>query len=65
MVKIKRLLRHFALALLIILAIFGIGLVGGVPLPGLFKREDSSEVKIELVEDKDEDQEVKEIDNFN
>ena len=64
MVNKKRLLKHFVLALLIVLAIFGIGLAGGVPLPNLFKREESSEVKIELIDDEKDDHELKEIDNF-
>ena len=63
MIKIKRLLRLFAFICLLLLAIFGIGLVGGVPLPTTFKREDSPLADTELVEDENEE-DIKEWDGI-
>ena len=59
--KLIRGLKLFALICLIILAIFGIGISGGVPIPFSGSRKDGEDIKIELIEDRDEETDVKEF----
>ncbi len=50
----------FALGCLIALAVFGIGLSGAAPTSSTSKRENQTEIKIELVESREEDLDSKE-----
>lgn len=50
MKSFKKILRLSGLVLLIVLASVGIGFGGGVPIPTSHKREDATEINIELVE---------------
>lgn len=50
MKSFKRILRLLGLVLLIVLACVGIGFGGGVPIPTSNKKEDTIEIKVELVE---------------
>jgi len=56
--RIKKILRLIVLSLLIILALSGIGIIGGPFLPRIRQDFDRKEVTIELVEDKKEDSEA-------
>jgi len=47
---IKRMLKLFGLACLIVLATVGIGIGGGAPILSTNKREERAEMKIELLE---------------
>ncbi|NEU10491.1 hypothetical protein GZH53_19350 [Flavihumibacter sp. R14] len=59
MKSFKKLLRLSGLVLLIALACFGIGIIGGTPVPPRNKREDTIEIVVELVEPADtEDMEL-------
>jgi hypothetical protein len=55
MKSFKKTLRLLGLVLLIVLASLGIGFVGGIPIPPIKKREDTIELKTELVEDKEDE----------
>lgn len=55
MKSFKKILRLLGLILLIVLASLGIGFVGGVPIPPTKKRENTIEIKTELVEDKEDE----------
>ena len=55
MKSFKKTLRLLGLVFLIVLASLGIGFVGGVPIPPSKKREDTIELKTELVEDKEDE----------
>lgn len=55
MKSFKKTLRLLGLILLIVLASLGIGFVGGVPIPPSKKRENTIELKTELVEDKEDE----------
>lgn len=57
----KKTMRLFGFGLLIVLAIFGIGIGGGVPISSNKKREDSDEIKTEIVEIKDDKIKLTEI----
>ncbi len=59
MKKIKLILWVFV----IVLASIGIGLTGGIPIQPVYKKDDGSEIKIELFEPGDEkdDPEIPEI----
>lgn len=59
MKKLKRMLKLLAFICLIVLAGFGIGLSGGVPIPPASKKKDPVEVNDELVEENQEDSELK------
>ncbi len=48
MKRFKKTLRLLGLMCLIILAAFGVGIAGGVPIPPSNKRQHDIEVKIEL-----------------
>ncbi|MFK7903821.1 MAG: hypothetical protein AB8B69_01790 [Chitinophagales bacterium] len=50
MKRFKRILRPLGLVCLIALAVFGVGIAGGVPIPSSTKREHAIEVKIELLD---------------
>lgn len=50
MKSFKKILRLLGLVLLIVLASVGIGFGGGVPIPTSNKKEDTIEIKVELVE---------------
>ena len=60
MEKFKRAMRLLLLICLIILAGFGIGLCGAVPIPQSNKREDPVKIEIELVEDEEENDKLDE-----
>lgn len=59
--KLKRALRWLIIILLILLACFGVGIVGGVPLPYSGNRKQKQEVQIELVDDQNDEEDVLEI----
>lgn len=59
MEKFKVITRYFLLAILIILACFGIGMGNAAPPHSNFKREDKASSQIELVENKEESEEEK------
>ena len=62
MTKFKVILKRIGLILLIILACFGIGIVGPVPILPIKKRDDEEPAKIEMVDEKeDKDQSFKSI----
>jgi len=50
MQKVKKALRAFGYILLIVLASFGIGMAGGVPIPSFMGKKDKEQDNIELVE---------------
>ena len=52
----KRVLRYLLLALLIVLAVFGIGLVGGVPLPKNNRKKEKTELASEQKDTKKKDE---------
>lgn len=55
--SIKKALKITALVCLIVLACLGVGISGGVPIPMSNSRRESEKDKIELLEDKEEDDE--------
>jgi hypothetical protein len=57
--RLKKILRTIGLILLIILALSGIGIMGGPLLPKNRQDYDEKEIGIELVEGQREDSEVK------
>ena len=65
MKKIKKALRFLFLVFLILLASFGIGMVGGIPLPMTDKRKQTPDINIELVEPQDEASDIKEFESIN
>ena len=52
-------LKLFAFICLLVLASFGIGLSGGVPIPPINKKKDPAEVTDEQVDEKQEEAELK------
>ena len=64
MKKLKKALKLFALVCLILLASLGIGLVGGIPISFSDKRRQTPDIKIELVEVKDEESDVKDFESI-
>jgi hypothetical protein len=50
MKSFKKTLKLLGLVLLIVLASFGIGIAGGVPIPSSKRKEDTIEISIELLE---------------
>ena len=54
MERFKNILKLSALVLLIVLASVGIGMAGGVPMPSSNKRKDITDIKVELVEAKED-----------
>lgn len=50
MKSFKKILRLLGLVLLIVLASVGLGIGGGIPIPPSNKKEDTIEIKVELVE---------------
>ena len=57
MKKFKRTLRHIGLICLIILGSMGVGIIGGVPIQPIRKKEDMIEVVTEMDNTSKEDQE--------
>jgi len=55
--RFKKILRTIGLILLIVLAVSGIGIIGGPFLPRIRQDFDRKELTIELVEEKKEDSE--------
>lgn len=62
MEKIKKVVRILCLTMLLILAAFGVGITGAF-LPNTREKFMNNETKIELVEKKNEDEEVDDEDN--
>ncbi|MEZ4886693.1 MAG: hypothetical protein R3E32_18335 [Chitinophagales bacterium] len=62
MKKIKSSLRLLALVCLIILAVFGVGIAGGVPVYPSNKRENNIEVRIELIESEEDETDLVQFD---
>ncbi|MCU4175800.1 hypothetical protein [Carboxylicivirga sp. N1Y90] len=58
MTNYKKVLRVVALVLLILLATLGIGISGGIPVSSSGKKEDTIEVKSELLDNKEESEET-------
>ena len=56
MKSFKKLLRLSGLVLLIALACFGIGIIGGTPVPPKNKKEDTIEIVVELSDLTDSEQ---------
>ena len=54
MKNLKKLLKIAGLVLLIVLACFGIGIAGGIPVSSANRKEDKAQIKIELLDTKDE-----------
>ena len=63
MKSFKKTLRLFGLVFLIVLATLGIGFVGGVPIPLSKKKEDTIELKTELIEDKEDETKLYQFDS--
>jgi hypothetical protein len=61
MKKTQRVLRHLVLIILIVLAVLGVGLSGGIPLNKVKSREDHVIDDIELVENDNEEEEIENI----
>lgn len=59
MKKLQKTLRLFSLIILVILASVGIGIGGAIPVTTNKKRENSIEIKTELVETKESKSELK------
>lgn len=53
--KYTRLFRRIGLWCIIILAVIGMSLAGGVPIPLIFRRKDKNQTPIELVEEDERD----------
>ena len=54
MESLSRKLRHLLLIVLIILAVFGVGLSGGLPISQLKSREDNLNQDIEMLDEEKE-----------
>lgn len=54
MKNLKKLLKIFGLTILIVLALFGIGIAGGIPVSSMNGKEDKDEIKIEMLDIKEE-----------
>ncbi|MES2287808.1 MAG: hypothetical protein V4547_19125 [Bacteroidota bacterium] len=63
MKNLKKTIKLFGFVLLIILASVGVGIGGGTPVLPTSKKEDSIEIKVELPESKDNENEAIEL-NF-
>lgn len=57
----KKAWRLLCLLLLVMLAVTGIGLGGGVPIPAGSRKENHIEIAVELPESKEESKEVEEF----
>jgi hypothetical protein len=55
MKQLKRALRVAGLVMLILLALFGIGFAGGVPVPASRRKENAIELRTEFKETKESD----------
>jgi len=58
MKRLKKMLRLAGLALLIILATCGIVIIGGAPVPPTRRKENTIEIRTELVENKERETDV-------
>ena len=61
MENFKKSLRLIWLCILIVLACFGVGISGGATVPVIKRRDNITEVKIELVEVKDRENDIGEF----
>lgn len=63
MKKFRKTLRVLRLVFLISIATLGIGLTGGIPIIPVYKKKNGDEIKIELVEprDQNENEDIPEI----
>ena len=62
--RLKKAAKLFGIGLLIVLASFGIGIGGAVPITSKRKKEDTNEIRTELVEGKEtikESEEIKDV----
>ncbi|MBA3680224.1 MAG: hypothetical protein H0W73_03415 [Bacteroidetes bacterium] len=59
--RLKKTVKLFGIGLLIVLASFGIGIGGAVPITSNRKKEDTNTIKTEIVEGKENKQETEEI----
>ncbi|MBT8234248.1 MAG: hypothetical protein HKO66_04785 [Saprospiraceae bacterium] len=59
MKRVTKFLKWMLFVCLIILACFGVGLSGGVPIPNSSKRSATADVKTEIVERKKKDDKLK------
>jgi hypothetical protein len=57
----KKIFRLICLFLLIVLASFGIGIAGGVPVTPLQRRQENPEITIELVESREDKEELTQV----
>jgi hypothetical protein len=57
----KKIVRYICLFLLIVLASFGIGIAGGVPVTPLQRRQENPEITIELVESREDKDELTQV----
>lgn len=62
MKSFKKTLKLLGLVLLIVLAFAGVGIVGGIPAPPSNKREDTIEIKVELLELNDDNSKLAQFD---
>mgnify|MGYP000698807142 CR=1 FL=1 len=62
MKRFKKTLRLLGLVCLIALAVFGVGIAGGVPIPSSTKREHDIEMKIELLDTAESEVDLVEFD---
>lgn len=58
MKNLKKTIKRFGFVLLIILASVGVGIGGGAPILPTSKKEDPIEIKVELPESKDNENEA-------
>ena len=61
MTRLKQTVRILSLVLLIILAAVGIGITGAAPILSINKERIAEEIKIELVESREDDKELMEL----
>jgi hypothetical protein len=60
MKNFKRIFRLLTLVFFMVLAMVGVGLGGGIPIPSSNRREDTIVIKVELVESEEDQKELSE-----
>ena len=53
MKRFKKMLRVAGTVVLIVLALFGVGIIGGMPVPAYRRKENTIEIRTELKEDRE------------